>query len=203
MANLSRLTSGTVEIPFASFIPNAGFPPIDFGKVHGFGLAFRGSLLAHGTYIFDDLQIASRITAAPKIVVEQPIGIALLDGSANVDYGTVFTGGGSARTFTIRNTGGSDLTGLGITISGPNSKDFRVTVAPTAPVAGSGGSTTFTVAFLPGAVGARSAMLHIASNDSDESPFDITLTGTGSAPLGIAQRLIRSVPRSPDPGTPS
>ena len=51
-----------------------------------------------------------------------------------------------------------------------------VTLAPNA-------STTFTVTFALGAVGShRSANLHIASNDPDENPFDIALTGTGLAP---------------------
>ena len=35
------------------------------------------------------------------------------------------------------------------------------------------------VTFAPGAVGSRSAAIHIASNDADENPFDIALTGYG------------------------
>ena len=42
-----------------------------------------------------------------------------------------------------------------------------------------GASTTFTVTFAPGALGSRSAAIHIASNDADENPFDIGLTGYG------------------------
>lgn len=45
-----------------------------------------------------------------------------------------------------------------------------------------GGSTTFTVRFAPTTAGAKTAALHIASNDSDENPFDINLTGKGLAP---------------------
>jgi hypothetical protein len=45
-----------------------------------------------------------------------------------------------------------------------------------------GSSTTFTVAFKPNAAGSRSAAIHIFSNDVDENPFDINLTGTGVSP---------------------
>lgn len=46
-------------------------------------------------------------------------------------------------------------------------------------VSGPSGSTTFTVAFTPAGVGTRSAALHISSNDADENPYDIALSGTG------------------------
>ena len=51
---------------------------------------------------------------------------------------------------------------------------------PAASVAG-GGSATFTVTFTPTAEGLRSCVLHISSNDADENPYDITLTGTAGA----------------------
>ena len=39
--------------------------------------------------------------------------------------------------------------------------------------------TNFTIFFTAGGPGVRSAEIHIASNDPDEHPFDITLTGLG------------------------
>ena len=42
---------------------------------------------------------------------------------------------------------------------------FSVTTLPTAPVAGTSGSTTLTVTFAPTSSGAKTAALHIASND--------------------------------------
>ena len=41
--------------------------------------------------------------------------------------------------------------------------------------------------FTPSAAGARSAAIHIASNDANESPFDITLTGTATAGLSVIE----------------
>ena len=95
-----------------------------------------------------------------------------------MDFGSVEVGEDNSHTFTIRNLGAADLTGLGVTFDGADAVDFTITATPGAPVA-PGGSTTFTVKFTPTAEGERTAALHIASNDADENPFDIALTGTG------------------------
>ncbi|MCX6866660.1 MAG: choice-of-anchor D domain-containing protein, partial [Verrucomicrobia bacterium] len=119
--------------------------------------------------------------ATPEIAVEQPAGTNIADAGAKA-FGSVNVGSNTSLTFTIRNTGTANLTGLAITKDGTNPADFTVTSSPATPVAGPNGTTTFTVQFAPGAVGPRSAVIHIANNDSDENPFDITLTGTGIAP---------------------
>ena len=113
-----------------------------------------------------------------EIAVEQPAGNDLIDGASTVDFGDVVVDDNNSHTFTIRNLGSVNLTGLGITVNGPNSGEFAITATPTAPVA-PGGSTMFTVKFTPTVPGARTAALHIASNDANENPFDIALTGMG------------------------
>ncbi len=122
--------------------------------------------------------VSIAVNGVPEIAVEQPTGSDLIDGESTVDFGNVSIDGDNSHTFTIRNLGTADLTGLGITIDGANAGDFTITASPTAPVA-PGGSTTFTVKFSPTVLDACSAALHIASNDGDENPFDIALTGTG------------------------
>ena len=119
----------------------------------------------------------------PEIGVEHPPGTNLTDGSTTaLAYGTsVLVGTQVLKTFTVRNTGTTDLTGLAITTNGTHAADFSVTENPVAPVP-PGGSTTFTVAFQPSAAGVRTAAIHIANNDLNENPFDINLTGTGVAP---------------------
>jgi uncharacterized delta-60 repeat protein len=119
---------------------------------------------------------------AAEIAVEQPPGANLMDGSANVAFGAVLVGSTVSRTFTIKNTGNADLIGLGITFDGAAAADFTVTANPTAPVPGPSGSTMFTVRFAPTVAGVKTATLHLASNDSDENPFDIALTGRALAP---------------------
>ena len=78
----------------------------------------------------------------------------------------------------MRNTGTAELTGLALSKSGTHSADFTLGSLGAASLA-PGTSTTFSVTFTPGAVGTRTAAIHIASNDSNENPFDINLTGTG------------------------
>lgn len=112
----------------------------------------------------------------PEISVEQSGGVEVADGGS-VAFGSLATGANTTRTFTIRNTGYLDLTGLTITTDGANAADFTVTASPVAPL-GPDGTTTFTVKFAPTTAGAKTAAIHIASNDSDEPSYDITLTGS-------------------------
>ncbi|HEX7260226.1 MAG TPA: choice-of-anchor D domain-containing protein, partial [Luteolibacter sp.] len=129
----------------------------------------------------------------PEIAVEQPLATSILDAGSK-SYGSVLVGTSSSLTYTIKNTGDGNLTGLAITKSGTNAADFTVTTAPAATVA-PGGSTLFVVKFTPGDVGSRSAAIQISNNDSDEKPFDINLSGTGTAPeIAVEQPLATNIP---------
>ncbi|MCP9747833.1 choice-of-anchor D domain-containing protein, partial [Lacihabitans sp. CS3-21] len=94
-------------------------------------------------------------------------------GSQSVCSGTII------RTFTIQNTGTSNLTFSNPTISGSNASDFSVSSNPTSPVSASG-STTFQITFNPSAAGLRSATVSLANNDSDEATYDFAVEGSGS-----------------------
>lgn len=118
------------------------------------------------------------ILNAPEISIEYPLGTNLVDGAvAAVDFSAL---AGVATTFTIKNSGGSNLEKLSITGDGVDIASFKFS-QPVTNVVASGGSTTFTVTFAPKLVGMRNAAIHIASTDGDENPFDINLKG--SAPL--------------------
>jgi len=90
------------------------------------------------------------------------------------DFSTVTV----TRTFTIFNNGNLPLTLGAITFSGTNPTDFSVTSAPAASVSAFT-STTFTVKFTPGAVGARSAIISIVNNDAVRNPYTFKVSGTG------------------------
>lgn len=121
----------------------------------------------------------------PEIAIEQPVTTNLVDGSASIDFGSLATGASTALTFTLRSTGTIPLLNLSVTKDGTNSSDFTISALPTALEDNT--STTFIVTFTPSAAGARSAGIHIASNDANESPFDITLTGTATAGLTVLE----------------
>ena len=105
-----------------------------------------------------------------------------MDGTAKKSFGTVKVGkAGTAKIFTIKNTGTANLTGLAITKDGKQKAEFIVgPLAKTSLAAGA--SASFKVTFKPTAKGTRSAAIHIKSNDANENPFDIKLTGAGAAP---------------------
>ncbi|MGV3658619.1 MAG: LamG-like jellyroll fold domain-containing protein, partial [Prosthecobacter sp.] len=118
---------------------------------------------------------------APEIRVEQPAGTLLGDSVSTVAFGPVEIGsGGVIRTFTVTNVNTGDLTGLAVAVTGVHAAEFILNTGGMSTTLASGASTTFTVAFSPTALAVRTAVLQITSNDSDESPFDVTLTGAGT-----------------------
>lgn len=131
-----------------------------------------------------DIGAYEELAGGPEIVVEQPAGTDLADGVSSVSFGNVTVGGFADLVFTIRNTGTTDLTLTGtpkVELTGPDAADFMVTATPSSPLAPAA-STTFTVRFMPAAAGAKLAAISMASDDADENPFDIALSGTGLAP---------------------
>jgi len=130
------------------------------------GTVVVGARGAEAAYVFEGTDA--------DIAVEQPLNTGLVDGGSQdfVTIGSSFP----SLTFTIENSGNEPLTGLTLTTDGPDAAMFTVTANPVAPVA-PGGNTTFTVRFAPTSPGAKTAALHIASNDPNEDPFDIILQG--------------------------
>lgn len=131
------------------------------------------------TWLEGTTTITQRFTrlTAPEISVEQPPTANLADGGGK-NFGSLAVGASTSLTFTIRNTGNADLSGLTITTDGANAADFTITANPSAPVAGPDGTTAFTVKFAPTSAGSKTAAIHIASNDDDEASYDLTLTGS-------------------------
>lgn len=123
------------------------------------------------------------VTPLPRIAVEQPVNNPLSDGSSTLSFGPVTLGGSLAKTITIRNTGTAPLTGLAATVDGTNAADFVVADLGTSTLA-PGASVTVDVDFTPTGSGGRGAAMHVVSNDSESSPFDIELTGSGYSAVG-------------------
>jgi hypothetical protein len=121
--------------------------------------------------------------SAPEIAVFDGLVTdpQLTDNTGTQDFGSVNTGSSSAaQTFTIRNDGTADLTGIAVTkaVTG-NPGDFTVNTAGMLTTLVPNATTTFTVTFSPTAAAARTAVVEIASNDADENPFEINVAGTG------------------------
>lgn len=121
--------------------------------------------------------------------MEQPVGSDLTDGVSSRDFGSADIGGTVPLTFTVRNDGNIDMKGIGVKFIGGTPKDFILTTKPLKTVVPAA-STTFTVTFKPKAAGLRTTTLRVTSNDADEKFFEVTLNGTGTAPLAALSRSV-------------
>jgi surface protein len=127
-------------------------------------------------------------------------GVSIVNGDVtpstadHTKFGSVDISTGSiVRTFTIENTGTSNLTLTGspiVNITGPNASDFTVTTFPSTPIAG-GSSTTFQVTFDPATAGGKQATISIANNDPDENPYTFDIFGLGTLPAPASPFITR------------
>jgi large repetitive protein len=101
----------------------------------------------------------------------------VLDGGS-YDFGNVTVGSPQTVTFTVQNTGTTNLTLTPpITLTGAAfalGTTFGVTTVP------AGGSTTFTLTFTPSAAGPFTGTVSFATNDCDEGTYNFVLNGTGT-----------------------
>jgi hypothetical protein len=101
--------------------------------------------------------------------------------SNNTDFGSVVVGTVNLfHTFTIRNTGTSNLNFTGtpaIALNGNDAQNFSVTgfASPVTP----GNSTTFQIGFTPTSRGVKTARIIISSNDTSKNPYTFTIQGMG------------------------
>lgn len=180
--------------PTLTMLPQAGSPAIDKGDASdNFGtLTIDQRGLARP---FDDKNIPNapggngndigavevQPILEPNIVVEFPAGTALRNNNAVIPFGSVKPTKEITKILTLKNTGTAALTLGVVSIGGANKSDFSA-----APLAKSslapGESTTLSLTFKPAALGTSNATLQIASNDPDENPFGLRLTGIGNTP---------------------
>ncbi len=107
-------------------------------------------------------------------------GVSIADGDTTpitsdwTDFGSVVQGGSPvSRTFTIRNDGTANLIPLGLSVP----TGFTVTdglVSSLAP----GLTDSLVVRLDTATAGTKSGQISFATNDSDENPFNFTITGT-------------------------
>jgi hypothetical protein len=98
------------------------------------------------------------------------------------NYGNVNVDSYSDITINVSNSGNGNLDISSTTISGPDAARFEIQSGGGAATMAPGGTRNIVVRFSPVATGAASATLAIASNDPDENPYNVTLSGTGVAP---------------------
>ncbi len=85
------------------------------------------------------------------------------------------------NSFSVQNAGTGYLRLTGsprVTIAGTHATDFAVGTQPASTIV-AGTPSPLTIVFDPSATGLRTATAAIASDDADENPYTLTLTGTG------------------------
>lgn len=128
-----------------------------------------------------DLQLVGKGIRAPEIAVR--VGKKNRTSGAEIGFGTAKPNAAITKKFVIRNTGDKVLKKIKITSSG--SKNFRIVQFPTGKLA-PGARTVFTVRFAAGNAKLRKAKLLIASNDADENPFVLNVSGRGTRAAAVA-----------------
>ena len=127
------------------------------------------------------LAILSTISRAePDIVVERPAGTPLTSGDL-VTFPDRLVGDTATLTFTISNAGTNTLGSLSTAITGPEASQFGITGGALADLE-PGSNQVLNVTFTPAALAGASATLQITSNDPDENPYLLYLSGTGVLP---------------------
>ncbi len=128
--------------------------------------------------------LVSGVGVSPEMAVQigslRPVTIP--DGSGSYNFGGRKVGETHIVTFTIRNTGTAALSLGGsprVAISG--SSTMWVYTQPPSSVAANG-SAIFKVAFKPTTVANYSATVSISNNDTDENPYNFSLSGSGTVP---------------------
>jgi len=123
------------------------------------------------------------VALAPDINLQTPVGTNLACGGTTT-FGSVTVGNSSTKTIRIQNLGTAalNLTGLPLTITGTNADQFSIVTQPTSPIA-AGSFSDMVVQFVPTSSGAKTANISIPSDDPDENPCNIELTGTGTNPV--------------------
>jgi hypothetical protein len=118
--------------------------------------------------------VSAPSTPAPEIqVLDGSADIA--DNTGSVNLGSVLVGSTLTRTFTIRNQGTQDLL-LGAAISLPTG--YSLTAPWSGATLSPGASTSFTVAVDTSIARTLTGSISLATNDSDENPFNFSITAT-------------------------
>jgi len=96
---------------------------------------------------------------------------------ASHDYRTVLISTSKPQAFSILNEGAADLNVSGTSIAGADADEFIIDAGHAPFSLAPGSNHLITVNIAPNRVGLPSAFLRIVSDDPDESPLDVALTG--------------------------
>jgi pimeloyl-ACP methyl ester carboxylesterase len=112
------------------------------------------------------------------------------------NYGDTQVFTARSQVFAVQNTGAATLSVTGTSFIGPDFSQFAVIIGGAPFSVPPGGVQNVTVQFVPTSTGSKSATLRITSNDPDENPKDILLSGTGTQTPGLSVSWVTPPPTS-------
>jgi hypothetical protein len=130
-------------------------------------------------------------SAVPEIAVSEAVAGNIPDNTGTFSFGSTTVGSPVTKTFTVTNSGTAALTLSNLT---PPSGFAIAQNFGTTTVAASGGQTTFQILMTAGAPSSPSGTLTFDTNDSDENPFNFTISGTVIAAPDTTPPIISGTP---------
>lgn len=115
-------------------------------------------------------------------------------------YGSVLVGASADRVFTVTNTGNIDLNVSATSLVGVDPAQFSIQAGGGAFTLAPSATRLVTVRFAPTTAGAKTASLRFASDDPNENPKDVPLSGTGVNPPDLRITAV-TPPANVAPGT--
>ncbi len=189
---LSNVTVNSISAPGSTTVTGGGgtttftvqYTP-NLAGAFSFNLTFTNNDSDESPYNFT---LSGTATGAPEIsVAETGQGQGAVADGGTLGQGTQAAGSALTLTFTVTNSGTADLTLATATSNTLSNVTVNSITAPgSTTVTGGGGTTTFTVQYTPTLAGAYSFNLTFANNDSDENPYNFTLSGTATGAPEIA-----------------
>ena len=134
-----------------------------------FGTGSTGSVI----YQIDNIIVTDTgAPAGPEVEVKDG-STDIADGGGPIDFGSARVGGAAlSKTFTVNNVGTADLATSNVTV--PAGYSITEPLSGTIPASG---SDTFTVQLPTTAEGTFSGVISFDNDDSDENPFNFSVTG--------------------------
>ena len=136
-----------------------------------------GSSLSQVTYTANN-ELSLGWRPLPGLTLETPGYPVMANNDTNVFPATRSGSASAAQVYTLRNSGSTVVSNIVVTKSGAGSSHFLLT-APTINSLAPGQTAAFSAVFSPSSAGEKNALLSIASSHTNNSPFNVNVSGLG------------------------
>jgi hypothetical protein len=131
-----------------------------------------------------NVSLSGTVTVPPAPIMSLYDGSTQIANGGSDSFGSVTQGGSDSKTFTVKNTGNAALTVSAV--NPPTGFSLQTSTPLTVPA---GSSQTFVVQMSTATVGSLSGTMTITDTDSNNSPYNVSLSGTVTAPSAPVMSL--------------